>query len=99
MAGFMDMFDGFTKSDVGGLLGGVGALTGAWGTYTNNKKQTKLLTDQLNYEKQKDALANTRFTEDRAALKDAFATTPKKKKNLDGTDIADGYVLNQFNGQ
>lgn len=102
MAGFTDLFGDFTKSDVGSLMSGGGALANAWGNYTNNKKQNKLLTAQFDYEKQKDTLANSRFTNDRIAVNEAFGIKDpafKKRKNPDGTDMADPYVLDQFNGK
>jgi hypothetical protein len=86
------------SAGIGGLLSGIGSLAGAWGQYNSNKKQNEMIKAQFNYEKQKDALANARATEDRQALKDAFATPTKKKKNADGTDVADPYALNTFLG-
>lgn len=83
-----------TSAGLGGLLGGIGALAGAWGKYSSNKKQNKLLSAQFDYEKQKDALANNRFVEDRAAINDAFGIVPKKKK----TDVVDPMALNTYLG-
>lgn len=90
------------SAGIGGLLGGIGALAGAWGQYQSDQKRNALLTDQFNYEKQKDALANTRFLNDRSMINDAFGITdpniPKKKKTTDASATTPDYTLNAFMG-
>ncbi|MBE0498570.1 MAG: hypothetical protein IBX43_04935 [Campylobacterales bacterium] len=67
---------------------GIGTLASAWGKYETDKTRNKLLKEQLDYEKQKDSLANAKTDMAQKNYDDAFLPTPdmtKKKKKADGT--------------
>lgn len=84
--GIADAFSGWDAKDWGTVMQGAGTLAGAWGQYESDKSRNKLIQDQLAYEKQKDALANSKLDKAQASLDDAFSSSllnPKKKKATD----------------
>jgi hypothetical protein len=70
----------FTLGDIGLGLEGIGTLAGAWGQYELGKAQNKLIKEQLNYQKQKDALALKKLAEREDAINDAFGTSKKSEE-------------------
>lgn len=80
------MFDNWDSKDTAMTIQGVGSLASAWGDYETNKKKNKLLQERLNYEKQKDTLANEKMALAQSNFDDAFANVDilaKKKKKKD----------------
>ncbi len=84
------------SKDTALAIQGFGSLASAWGQYETDKKKNKLLENQLNYEKEKDALALAKMDTAQGNLDDAFAQSPlKKKKKLDanGNEIVEDTTL------
>lgn len=84
--GVADAFSGWDANDWGTVMQGAGTLAGAWGQYESDKAKNKLIREQLDYEKQKDALANQKLDKAQSALDNAFENSllnPKKKKPTD----------------
>jgi hypothetical protein len=83
------MFDNWDAKDTGLAMQGFGSLASAWGSYETDKQRNKLLKEQLDYEKSKDALANERLNMAQSELDDAFMDSDlfgkKKKKTTDST--------------
>ena len=85
-----------TGFDWGSALNAAGAIAGAWGQYETGKEYNKIKKEQLAYEKQKDAAYQARIDEAQVNLDDAFGDSvlnTKKKKNPDGTDVAEPMEL------
>jgi hypothetical protein len=61
--------------DIGLGLEGIGTLASAWGQYQLGKEQNKLIKGQLDYQKQKDALALKKLQEREDAINQAFGVT------------------------
>lgn len=63
---------GYNMSDVGLGLQGLGSLAGAWGAYEMGRQRNNLIKDQLNYQKQRDALLDAKLEERDDAIRTAF---------------------------
>lgn len=73
---------------IGSVVKGVGSLASAWGAYEMGQNRTKLLKDQLNYEKSKDAFAMSQLDKRQNNIDDAFGVSEKKKKRKkDGANL------------
>jgi hypothetical protein len=71
-------------ADTASLFQGVGTLASAWGQYESDKKRTKAMEEQLDYEKKKDKLALAKADEAQINLDDAFTSSDlNKKKKID----------------
>ena len=83
-----DIFENWDAKDTANTISGVGAFASASGKYEKDKQKNKILADQLNYEKSKDALAEAKSTQAQSNYDDAFNYVPtvvdqKKKKKDD----------------
>ena len=78
----------FDFAGIGSIVSGVGSLAGAWGAYESGQERTKLLKNQLDYEKSKDAFVMAQFNKRQETIDDAFGVNAKKKKReADGANI------------
>lgn len=76
-------FSGWDSKDTALTMQAAGTVAGAWGQYESDKKRNKLLSEQFDYEKQKDKVAQGRLDKAQASLDDAFDNSilnPNKKK-------------------
>ena len=76
------------SKDTALTIQGVGSLASAWGQYETGKEKNKLLKSQLQYEKDKDKIANAKMDTAQSNLEDAWenSTLNKKKKKTTLTD-------------
>lgn len=84
------------SKDTALTIQGVGSLASAWGQYKTDKKRNELLENQLNYEKEKDALATAKMDTAQNALDDAFSdflNKKKKKYDANGNEIVEDTIL------
>lgn len=58
---------------LGSALQGIGSLAGAWGQYESGKESNKLKKQQLEYEKSKDVLANSKLDAQQKSWDDAWS--------------------------
>lgn len=74
MAGESSFFSNITMGDVGLGLQGIGTIASAWGTYENMKARNKLIQDQINYQKAKDALVQKKLDDREKTIAEAFGS-------------------------
>jgi len=72
-AGF-DWGNFVSNINLGDTLQGIGSLAGAWGQYENAKDTSALKKKQLQYEMDKDALANAKLDSQQKSWDDAWST-------------------------
>ena len=65
---------GFELGSLGDVFQGVGSLAGAWGQYESSKDASSLKKKQLQYEMDKDALANAKLDAQQKSWDDAWST-------------------------
>ena len=72
-----------------------GELAGAWGAYEVGKEKNKIAKKQLEYEKNKDNIANDKLTQAQGELDDAMANvygTKKKKTKKADSGLSDAFL-------
>ncbi|MDQ7044728.1 MAG: hypothetical protein Q9M32_02275 [Sulfurimonas sp.] len=81
-------------TNYGAIFSGLGALAGAWGSYAGAKKQSKIAQEKLDYQKERDKLADTKMDTAQLNLEDAFSNSDlnslnkkKKKKDINSYDL------------
>lgn len=73
----------FGLADIGSTLKGIGSLAGAWGNYESGKAQNKMLKEQFDYAKKRDALVLAKLDERQDVINDAFGATTNKSNLMD----------------
>jgi hypothetical protein len=80
---------------IGSVLGGIGSLAGAWGSYNIGKKQNKLIEDQIGYGQKMDAITANKQGQAQAELDSGLANvygTKKKKEDKVVGSLSDAFV-------